>query len=440
MKNLYTTNLFYYCIGTIAVLFVLSFFFAWLYPVVWIIVGLFLVVCLVDIFLLFGQKKGIVARRELGDKLSNGDENFVQIQIESSYKFQTNITVIDEIPFQFQERDFSIQFQLNPQSTTEKIYSVRPTERGVYTFGFLNIYVSTKLDLFKKRYRFDNQKEVPTYPSFIQMRKYELLAIHNKLHLHGLKKIRRIGHTAEFEHIKEYILGDDIRTINWKATAKRNQLMVNQYQDEKSQNVYLIIDKGRVMKMPFSGLTLLDYAINASLAMGNVVIKKADKAGLFTFSKKVDTKLKADRKPVQIQRFMESLYQVKTDFKESDYERLLVQTKQHIRQRSLIILFTNFETLDGLNRQLPYLRSIAKLHLLTVVFFKNSELDELVHSKPKNTQQIYDKVIAEKLNNDKELIVRELRKYGIYSVLTRPEDLTIDVINKYLEFKARGLL
>ncbi|HLV45712.1 MAG TPA: DUF58 domain-containing protein [Flavobacterium sp.] len=440
MKNLYTTNLFYYCIGTIAVLFVLSFFFAWLYPVVWVIVGLFLVVCLVDIFLLFGHKKGIVARRELGDKLSNGDENFVQIQVESSYKFKTNITIIDEIPFQFQRRDFSIQFQLNPQSTTEKIYSVRPTERGVYTFGFLNIYVSTKLDLFRKRYRFDNQKEVPTYPSFIQMRKYELLAIHNKLHLHGLKKIRRIGHTTEFEHIKEYVFGDDIRTINWKATAKRNQLMVNQYQDEKSQNVYLIIDKGRVMKMPFSGLTLLDYAINASLAMGNVVIKKADKAGLFTFSKKVDTKLKADRKPVQIQRFMESLYQVKTDFKESDYERLLVQTKQHIRQRSLIILFTNFETLDGLNRQLPYLRSIAKLHLLTVVFFKNSELDELVHSKPKNTQQIYDKVIAEKLNNDKELIVRELRKYGIYSVLTRPENLTIDVINKYLEFKARGLL
>lgn len=406
----------------------------------WIIVGLFLVVCLVDIFLLFGHKKGIVARRELGDKLSNGDENFVQIQVESSYKFKTNITIIDEIPFQFQRRDFSIQFQLNPQSITEKIYSVRPTERGVYTFGFLNIYVSTKLDLFKKRYRFDNQKEVPTYPSFIQMRKYELLAIHNKLHLHGLKKIRRIGHTTEFEHIKEYVFGDDIRTINWKATAKRNQLMVNQYQDEKSQNVYLIIDKGRVMKMPFSGLTLLDYAINASLAMGNVVIKKADKAGLFTFSKKVDTKLKADRKPVQIQRFMESLYQVKTDFKESDYERLLVQTKQHIRQRSLIILFTNFETLDGLNRQLPYLRSIAKLHLLTVVFFKNSELDELVHSKPKNTQQIYDKVIAEKLNNDKELIVRELRKYGIYSVLTRPENLTLDVINKYLEFKARGLL
>lgn len=390
--------------------------------------------------MLFGQKEGVVAQRVLGDKLSNGDVNYIQIQLQSKYKFRTNITIIDEIPFQFQLRDFKINLAMNPLSVTEKTYSVRPTERGEYAFGTLNIFVSSAIGLFQKDYRFHQPKKVPTYPSFIQMRKYELLAIHNKLHLHGLKKIRRIGHTSEFEHIKDYVLGDDIRTINWKATAKRDQLMVNQYQDEKSQNVYLIIDKGRVMKMPFDGLSLLDYAINASLAMGNVAIKKSDKAGLFTFSKKVDTKLKADNQPIQVQRFLESLYQVTTDFKESDYQKLLIEVKQHVRQRSLLILFTNFETLDGMNRQLPYLRSIAKMHLLTVVFFKNSELDELVYAQPKNTQEVYDKVIAEKLNYDKERIVRELRKYGIYSVLTRPENLTIDVINKYLEFKARGLL
>ncbi len=440
MKNLYTTSLFYAAIGAIALLFVLSFFFAWIYPVAWVVAALFLLLCCIDILLLFGQKKGVVAQRILTDKLSNGDKNFVQLQLENKYKFDIRLNVIDEIPFQFQKRDFSIQIDLKPQTVVEKLYSLRPTERGVYTFGFLNVYASTKLRFFQKRYRFDHQAEVPTYPSFIQMRKYELLAIHNKLHLHGLKKIRRIGHTTEFEHIKDYVLGDDIRTINWKATAKRNQLMVNQYQDEKSQEVYMVIDKGRVMKMPFNGLTLLDYAVNASLALGNVVVKKADKAGLFTFSKKVDAKLKADRKPVQVQRFMETLYQLDTDFKESDFEKLLIEVKQNIRQRSLIVLFTNFETLDGLKRQLPYLRSIAKFHLLTVVFFKNAELDQLVNSKPKNTRQIYDKVIAEKLNTDKQLIVRELRKYGIYSVLTRPENLTIDVINKYLEFKSRGLL
>ena len=281
---------------------------------------------------------------------------------------------------------------------------------------------------------------VPTYPSYMQLRKYDLMAFSNNLFQYGLKKIRRIGHTMEFEQIKEYVQGDDLRTINWKATAKKNQLMVNQYQDEKSQNVYMVIDKGRVMKMPFNDLSLLDYAINATLVLSNVIIKKQDKAGIFAFSKKVENRVVAEKRQSQMQQIMENLYNIKTDFFESDFSRLYVDVKKHINQRSLIILYTNFETLDGLHRQLPYLKGIAKNHLLVVVFFNNTELNELIHKKADNVQEIYDKVIAEKFAFEKRLIVNELRKYGIYSVLTQPENLTLDTINKYLEIKARGIL
>ena len=141
-----------------------------------------------------------------------------------------------------------------------------------------------------------------------------------------------------------------------------------------------------------------------------------------------------------MQQIMENLYNIKTDFFESDFSRLYVDVKKHINQRSLIILYTNFETLDGLHRQLPYLKGIAKNNLLVVVFFNNTELNELIHKKADNVQEIYDKVIAEKFAFEKRLIVNELRKYGIYSVLTQPENLTLDTINKYLEIKARGIL
>jgi uncharacterized protein (DUF58 family) len=244
----------------------------------------------------------------------------------------------------------------------------------------------------------------------------------------------------EFEQIKEYVAGDDIRTINWKATAKKNQLMVNQFQDEKSQSVYMVIDKGRVMKMPFNGLSLLDYAINSTLVLSNIILKKQDKAGMFTFSKKIENRVAADRRSAQMQRILESLYNVKTNFFESDFGRLYADIKKNITQRSLILLYTNFETLDGLKRQLPYLKGIAKNHLLVVVFFENVELEQLIHSKTNNIQEVYDQVIAEKLAFEKRLIVNELRKYGIYSVLTKPENLTIESINKYLEIKARGIL
>jgi uncharacterized protein (DUF58 family) len=236
------------------------------------------------------------------------------------------------------------------------------------------------------------------------------------------------------------VTGDDIRTLNWKATAKKNQLMVNQFQDERSQSVYMVIDKGRVMKMPFNGLSLLDYSINSTLVLSNVILKKGDKAGMFTFSKKVENRVAAEKRSSQMERMLETLYNINTDFFESDFGRLYADIKKNITQRSLILLYTNFETLDGLKRQLPYLKGIAKNHLLVIVFFENVEFNELIYKKAANIQEIYDQVIAEKFAFEKRLIVQELRKYGIYSVLTKPENLTIDSINKYLEIKARGIL
>ncbi|MGG5486791.1 DUF58 domain-containing protein, partial [Gaetbulibacter sp. PBL-D1] len=178
----------------------------------------------------------------------------------------------------------------------------------------------------------------------------------------------------------------------------------------------------------------------ASLVISNVALKKQDKAGILAFSKKVENIVVAERRTSQMNLVLETLYNVRTDYFESDYGRLYADVKRNINQRSLMLLYTNFETLDGLHRQLPYLKGIAKNHLLVVIFFKNTELNTLIEDKAETVQQAYDKVIAEKFAYEKRLIVSELQKYGIQSILTAPEDLTINTINKYLEIKARGLL
>ena len=439
-KQLYLTNFLFYCLIGIIACFVLSYFFPMFYNATWYLLYVLIIFTLIDILMLFAQNKTIEASREAPEKLSNGDENEIIIRIKNNYTFPIYSRIIDEIPFQFQVRNFNVKRRINAHSKDEYKYFLRPTERGEYFFGNLNVYASTPLRLVSKRYTSNHNQMVPTYPSYIQLRKYDLMAFSNTLFQYGLKKIRRIGHTMEFEQIKEYVQGDDIRTINWKATAKREQLMVNQFQDEKSQNVYMIIDKGRMMKMPFNGLSLLDYAINATLVLSNVILKKHDKAGMLSFSKKVENRIVAEKRQNQMHLILENLYNIKTDFFESDFSRLYVDIKHKINQRSLLILYTNFETLDGLHRQLPYLKGIAKNHLLVIVFFNNTELNELIDKKANNVQEIYDKVIAEKFAFEKRLIVNELRKYGIYSVLTQPENLTLDVINKYLEIKARGIL
>ena len=395
---------------------------------------------MVDYLFVFNRKKGISAQRILPEKLSNGDENPVKIDIKNNYDFKINAKVIDEIPFQFQKRDFLIEKQIASGRNTFFQYILEPKERGEYNFGSLNVYVSSPLGFVSKRFNFQKDANLPSYPSFIHLRKYELMAIQSEFLLGGIKKIRKLGHTMEFEQIKEYVPGDDIRTINWKATSKTNRLMVNQFQDEKSQRIFMLIDTGRTMKMPFKGLSLLDYSINATMALSHIILKKGDRAGMMTFSKKTENKIAAENKSGQLRKISEALYNIKTDFFESDFNRLYQDIKYSLNQRSLILLFTNFETLDGLNRQLKYLRGIAKNHLLVVVFFKNSELQTLIHKNPESMQEIYDEIIAEKFEFEKKLIIQELRKYGIYTVYTLPENLNIDVINKYLEIKARGIL
>jgi len=440
IKALYIQPRFFYAGIAIVVLFSLSYFVPSLFEIAKLSIIILLIFFFLDFLILFVGKAKIVGSRILPDKFSNGDQNRVTIKLDNNYGFTTYLEIIDEIPEQFQIRDFKIKKSISSRSSASLTYDLTPKERGEYKFGSLNIYASTILNLVGKRYIFNSNAMVPTYPSFKQLKKYELLNINKNAIEYGIKKVRRLGHTLEFEQIKEYILGDDLRTINWKATAKRNQLMVNQFQDEKSQPIYSIIDKGRVMKMPFNGLSLLDYAINATLVMSSIALKKHDKAGMFSFSKKVENMVFAERRSSQMRLILESLYNVKTDFYESDYSRLYSNLKRHITHRSLLLLYTNFETLDSLNRQLPYIKAIAKSHLLVIVFFKNTELDHLIKNKAETIQDTYDKVIAEKFAFEKRLIVSELKKYGIYSILTTPENLTIDTINKYLEIKSRGLL
>ncbi len=440
LKSLYLNNLFFYLLIGNGALFLFAFIFPELFNAVRFLFFLLMAFTIMDFLLLFLSRRGIEGERELSEKFSNGDENGVRIILRNFYNFTVFVKIIDEIPSQFQVRNFSISRTVRPGGDDAFEYFLRPVERGEYFFGKLNLYARSPLRLVSRRFIYSDDAMVPVYPSFIQLRKYDLMAFSNNLYQYGIKKIRRLGHTMEFEQIKEYVAGDDIRTINWKATAKKNALMVNQFQDEKSQNVYMVIDKGRVMKMPFSGLSLLDYAINATLVLSNVILKKQDKAGMFTFSKKVENRVVAEKRVSQMQQILEALYKVRTDYFESDYGKLYGDIRKNVGQRSLIVLYTNFETLDALHRQLPYLKGIAKTHLLVVVFFENTELGQLITKKAANIQEVYDKVIAEKFAFEKRLIVNELRKFGIHSVLTQPENLTLDTINKYLEIKARGIL
>lgn len=435
------TPLFYYSVFALIIVFILSFIFPFVYDIGLSALILLIIVCLIDCFLLFKNDKPLlISRHAKHNRLSNGDTNELFINVENYYSFAIRLTVIDELPVQFQIRNFKIETLLKAGEHKDFQYTVRPLERGEYQFGKINAFITSPFRLIERHYRMEDPFMMKSYPSFIKLRQYELLAISNRLSDPGIKKVRRIGHSSEFEQIKEYVIGDDIRTINWKATARKNQLMINHFRDERAQQVYCLVDMGRVMKMPFDHLTLLDYSINASLVLGHVAWIKQDKPGLIGFSNKVTLSVNADRKGNQLLRLQEALYNAKTNFEESNYDLLLNHVQTKITQRSLLLLFTNFETINGLRRQLKYIRKMASRHLVVVIFFENTELKELLEQKPQNTFQIYEQTIAQKFDYEKRQITKELQQYGIISIYTTPQQLTVNSLNKYLEIKTRGLI
>lgn len=441
MKSIYFTNRIFYAftvvINTVASGYVWK-------PLYWLgllLLCLLLAMVLLEIVTLFSFKYPVLVKRSMATLLSIGDDNKVTLNIRSNVKMELFIRILDELPIQLQERNFNIFCKLKPTEKRKLIYTVYPVERGMYVFNDTHIFISIFFRFVERKITADNRAEIGVYPSIIQMKKYELLTLTKISSHYGIKKMRRIGHSYEFEQIKNYVMGDDVRCINWKATARRNELMVNHFEDEKSQQVYSVIDKSRIMHMPFNGMTLMDYAINTSLMISNVALLKSDKPGLITFSDKLGTIIRSERSNRQLKRILEALYNQKLRDTESDFEMLYHGINKVVNGRSLVIIYTNFESIHSMQRVLPILRKINKFHLLVLVMFENTEIIDFINKvEPSDVRGIYTASLAEQMVVDKRQIAQEIRNYGIQCIINKPEELSISTLNKYLELKARGMI
>lgn len=439
-KNTFLSRKFFIYMAGVIVLFALSFVKPFLFPFAQAVFFLLIIALLVDVFLLYSTKLAFEANRIAQKLLSNGDDNLIELNIENKTQFNFKVDIYDELPEQLQQRDFHFALNFNARENHKLKYTVHPTERGAYFFGNLNILFSNFIGLATRRQIIALEQEIPVYPSIVQMKKFELRLLEKASVAYGIKRVRKIGQSYEFEQIKTYVQGDDFRKINWKASSKHNQIMVNQYIEERSQSIYCFIDKSRNMKLPFYNLSLFDYAINASLVLTNISLQKQDRAGFVSFSDKLDTFVKASNSRGQLRNILEQLYRQKENYVETNYELLYANMRKRITTRSLIFLFTNFESLNNLKRNIDVLRKMNRLHLLVVIFFENTEISNYRAADVNNLSEIYTHTIAEKFNYEKIQIIQELKKYGIQAIYTKPEDLTANAINKYLEIKARGLL
>lgn len=424
------------CVLLIA--FIISFFIPIVYGFAFVGLLVGVVALLFDLISLHAYN--IEIERTMADRFDLGESNPITFSIGNRAPVPLHIEIRDESPVQFQIRDSVVTGLVASGQKQEYSYGVSPTIRGEYIFGWTHVFVESGIGLVSVRKQRKKRKKVRVYPSVTQMIKWDTLAVSNDLTRTGVHLRKKRGQSTEFDSIREYVIGDDIRHINWKASARHSNLMVNLYQDETDQDVVCVIDSGRNMKLPFSGMSLLDHAVNSTLVISNVVLKQGDNVGVYALGDEEDGTLKPTKRVGQLQRVMETLYNLKYKYRETSMQDFAILQRRHLKRRSILMLYTNFESEVSARRQLPYLRMIARNHVLIVVLFKNEEVEAIATAKYNSVVDNYQQLLARRYMEEKHRIVQELKASGIFAVLTTTGNLNSDVINSYLEVKHNHLL
>ena len=431
LPRLYPTDRFFGVLGIAVVLSAAGYAYGVLYWAALLLLVLLLGATLRDAWLVVGGAAGAEGNRNTGAMLSVGDETRITIRLRNASSRHLRGKILDELPPELLHDSRELEVALPPGESRLLSYPVRPTERGDYHFGRINLYLRSPLGLLDLRVILGEPQRVPAMPSIVQMKRLGK-RVDTSLRTEGQLRKRQVARSYAFDQIKEYVVGDDYRSINWRATGRRNELMVNRYSEERAQRIYCVVDVGRSMRLPFNGLTLLDYAVNASLALSNVIIKKRDRAGLLTFGEQLGQVIAADNRPEQLGLIARTLFNVRPKPLDSNYELLYYAGRRLLGGRSTIFLFTNFESPYSVERVLPSLRRLLKLHRVIVILFENTEITDLLGGEEPDAESIYYRAAARQYLEERQLMVKSLRVQGIETVYTRPEDTGEAVVEAYL--------
>lgn len=386
------------------------------------------------------KPEAIEVERINDTKLSLGADNLITVLLANRGSRALNIQLRDEYPYQFQSDTVILSCALAPYDIYEARYHVRPLQRGDYQFGDVNIRYRSTLGMFVRQVRYPTAAAVKVYPNVLDVRKYDLLSRKGLLFELGLRAARVFGGGTEFERLREYNTDDEFRRINWKATARRGKPIAAEYETERSQYVMSVIDTGRLMRPPIGDLAKLDYVINTALLLSYVATLKSDHVGLLTFADEVRTYLAPKRGKGQFYQMLDALYNVQFEPVEADYSRALAYLGVKQKRRSLVVLFTDLVTLDAARPLISQMARLAQHHLPLCVVISDPNITGLAAQPPNDSDAVYQRAVAEMLIDERRVVLDTLNRSGVMTIDVPADKLTVSVINKYLELKARGAL
>ncbi len=389
---------------------------------------------------LAGRVDRFEVARQHDTKLSLGAENIILVSVRNRSRRGTKFTVRDEAPEAFKIETRTLEGEVQPLGKWQGTYHLQPLRRGDYQFGDLHLRWFGPLGLIQRQGRIPASEPVKVYPNLLDVRMYDLLLRKNRLQELGLRTTRMFGEGTEFERLREYLPDDEFRRINWKATARRHRPVTVQYQTERSQTVIAVLDTGRMMQAPVANIAKLDYAVNAVLFLSYVATGKGDRVGVMTFADDVGHYLAPRQGRGQFYRTLEVLYAVDAQQVEPNYRKALTYLAVKQRRRALVVIFTDLTSGLSMDTLVAQVSLLARSSLPLVVTISDPDVYAAAHQRPRDSLAVYQRAAASQILDERRVVLETLQKRGVLTLDVPANQLSMSVINRYLELKGRTLL
>lgn len=382
----------------------------------------------------------LIARRTVADRLSLGAENAVVLTLMNRGPRSLAVRLRDEHPVEFRASDTFLRGTVEPGQELRLRYTLNPPRRGDYRFGRVVLRYRSALGLFERQHAYPLEHPVRVYPNLLDLRRYDLLVRRGLEMEAGTRVARRFGAGTELERLREYVPDDELRRVNWKATARRGIAISNEFETERSQNVVVLLDAGRLMSAVADGLTKLDHALNAGLLLTYAAGRRGDRVSLLAYADRVKAFLPPGRGKRTFLSILESLYRLEPEPTESDHARAFTYLQGRGLRRSLLVLFTDLSDPEPSRALVAHLVRAARQHLVALVTVADPSITVPATREPQDAQQLYEQVVAQRLLAERQKILTMLGGRGIITLDLPANQLSAQVVATYLELKSRGRL
>lgn len=400
---------------------------------------LILVVALLD-RVLSPSPRRLVVERLVSDVLSVGSRNPVTLRVENRAQTAVRVELVDTPPEPCRTTGLPARMKVPAGRAREVTYHLWPGRRGRGQFGELYLRFRSRLGLWTLADTRPIRTDVKIYPDIQAVHRYELLARRNRLSEEGLKLWRLRGRGGEFERLREYRREDEVRHVDWKATAKVQKLISREFTVERNQNVVFLLDCGRSMVNEAEGVSHLDRGLNSAVTLSYIALSQGDNVSFMAFSHRVERMVGPVRGKGAVQKIIRAAYDLEPRYEASDYSLAIEELLRRQRKRALVVLVTHALDEHNLLALAEYVRPLTGRHVLLLALLEDVGLTSLAARSPGTDLEAFRAAAAGEILAAQARLVRRLRDWGVLVVETTPGELSAVVINKYLDVKARHLL